>query len=165
MGKTYNKRSNNRPSSIMKKTRRARGGFINFMKDSMKKGTDAANTHYEKAKVDAFKQINDKKNKVATEAQGQMNKMKTTTIATANKVKYSSPTNFMLAKAAERTMKEAQPQLNQLKTDSSDFYNKSFGKQKALLAAKISDKGVPQSNTQFGGPNLIATSNPTMPPQ
>jgi len=133
-------------------------GFYNTLSTSIQNAKKDANTHYEKAKVDAFKQINDEKNKVATEAQGQLNKMKTTAIKTANKVKYSSPKNLMLAKAAELTMKETQPKLNQLQTDSSHFYNKTFGKQKALLAAKISDKGVPQSNPEVVGPNLLATT-------
>jgi len=64
----------------------------------------------------------------------------------------------MLAKAAERTMKKTQPKLNQLQTDSSHFYNETFGRKKALVAANSSDKGVPQSNPQVVGPNLLATT-------
>lgn len=123
-------------------------------KSSIQNAKKDANTHYEKAKVDAFKQINDEKNKAQAKAEAKIEGMKTT----ANEVKYSSPKIFMLAKAAESTMKKAQPQLNQLKTDSSHFYNETFGEQKALFAAEISNKGVPQSNPEVVGPNLLATT-------
>ena len=127
------------------------GRFYNTLSTSIQNAKKDANTHYEKAKVDAFKQINDEKNNAQSKI---VDGMKTT----ANKVKYSSLTTVMLANAAERTMKKTQPKLNQLQTDSSHFYNETFGKQKALLAAKISDKGVPQSNPEVEGPNLLATT-------
>ena len=102
------------------------GRFYNTLSTSIQNAKKDANTHYEKAKVDAFKQINDEKNKAQSKIVD--------------------------------GMKETQPKLNQLQTDSSHFYNTRFGKQKALLAAKISDKGVPQSNPEVVGPNLLATT-------
>lgn len=102
------------------------GRFYNTLSKSIQNATKDADKHYEKAKVDAFKQINDEKNKAQSKIVD--------------------------------GMKEAQPQLNQLKTDSSHFYNETFGEQKALFAAEISNKGVPQSNPEVVGPNLLATT-------
>jgi hypothetical protein len=69
-----------------------------------------------------------------------------------NKAKYISPTNFVVAKAAEsmynKGVKHIKPRFNQ-----------------TLEAAKRSQMGVPQSNFQYGGPGVIATKNSTIPSQ
>ena len=125
---------------------------------SIRKAKEDADKQYKQTMAKTMERINDEKNKAQAKAEAKIEGMKTTAIKTANEVKYSSPKIFMLAKAAESTMKKAQPQLNQLKTDSSHFYNETFGEQKALFAAEISNKGVPQSNPEVVGPNLLATT-------
>lgn len=122
---------------------------------SIRKAKEDADKQYKQAMAKTMERINDEKNKAQSKI---VDGMKTTAIKTANEVKYSSLKNLMLAKAAERTMKKTQPKLNQLQTDSSHFYNETFGEQKALFAAEISNKGVPQSNPEVVGPNLLATT-------
>ena len=157
-------------------TRKSRkGGFFKMptadsLKKSMADGAAKANAQYEKGKAAAAPHAAKLQKNVTTglEKAGKQTK------SVYKKAKYSSPTNFVAAKTAESTFskgsKLAHSSLGKAKemgssvsNKSKDYYNKNFGNKQALEAANRSQRGVAQSNFQYGGPGLIATGNPTMP--
>ena len=157
----------------MRKSRK--GGFFKMptadsLKKSMADGAAKANAQYEKGKKAAAPHAAKLQKNVITglEKAGKQTK------SVYKKAKYSSPTAFVAAKTAEGTYskgkKATQATLGKAKemgstfsTKGRDYYNKSFGNKEALEAANRSQRGVAQSNFQYGGPGLIATGNPTMP--
>ena len=173
------KNGGKRQSRKIKKSRKMsrKGGLWSMptstsLKKSMADGAAKANEHYNKGLEQAQKKL--KETQAAT--QPHLERAKVTAASASKtaheqaksvykKTKYSSPTTFLAAKTAESTyrqgMKAAQPHLNILSDNSKNFYNKKFGKDNALVAANRSQRGVAQSNEQYGGPGLIATENPT----
>ena len=97
------------------------------------------------------------------QAQSHINNANTQAKSAYNKAKYSSPTTFLAAKTAERTysqgMKAAQPHLNNA-VNAATATATEMKKQALNRAAQASQRGVPQSNEQYGP--SIATSLPTM---
>ena len=140
------------------------------LKKSMADGAAKANAHYEQAKKAAAPHAANlqKKATKGLEVAGKKTK------SVYNKAKYSSPSTFVAAKTAESTFSKgakvahsslgkAKEMGSSLSSKSKDYYNKNFGNKQALEAANRSQRGVAQSNFQYGGPGLIATGNPTMP--
>ena len=188
------KNGGKRQSRKIKKSRKMsrKGGLWSMptstsLKKSMADGAAKANEHYNKGLEQAQKKLKE----TQAAAQPHLERAKITAASASktaneqaksayNKAKYSSPTNFAAAKTAENTyrrgMRATQPHLDKAKKmgqthlatlsdNSNNFYNKTFGNKNALIAAQASQRGVPQSNYQYGGPGLIATGNPTMPSQ
>ena len=140
------------------------------LKKSMAEGAAKANAHYEKAKKAAAPHAE----KLQKNVSAGLAKAGEKTKSVYKKAKYSSPTNFVAAKTAENafskgsqvahsSLGKAKEMGSSLSNKSKDFYNKNFGNKEALEAANRSQRGVAQSNFQYGGPGLIATGNPTMP--
>lgn len=171
MVKTQRRKGGNK-----RNTRKSRkGGFFKMptadsLKKSMADGAAKANAHYEKGKAAAAphaKKLQEQTSKGLEQAGKQSKSL-------YKKAKYSSPTNFVAAKTAESTFNKgskvahsslgkAKEMGSSLSTKSTNYYNKNFGNKQALEAANRSQRGVAQSNFQYGGPGLIATGNPTMP--
>lgn len=172
MSKTqHRKRGNKRNTRKMSR----KGGFFKMpstdsLKKSMADGAAKANAQYEKGKAAAAPHAKKLQEQTAKGLEQASKQSKTL----YKKAKYSSPTNFVAAKAAENTyskgmtvarssLGKAKDMGNSLSSKSKDFYNTKFSNTNALEAANRSQRGVAQSNFQYGGPGLMSTSNPTMP--
>jgi len=172
MAKTYRRRSHSktvrkhkgrkgskgRKTGKRSSTRRSRrgGGYWDDMKAkansasqslkaNMKKGADAANTHFENAKAQTSAKL-------------------------ANSPTFNSMKQGMssgLSKASSMgtaTMGRAVAGLGSAKSGMTNAYNSRFGNKQALDAAGRSNAGVANANP-FGSQTLTSTNAPTMPRQ
>lgn len=159
-GKTVRKHKGRTGSKTGKRStkRRSRRGGLSWadmkakassvgqgLKQSMKEGANAANSHYENAKAHTSAKLANSPT---------YNSMKQGTSSGTSKA-----SSFGTA-----TMGRAASGLSAARNNMTNAYTSRFGSKEAMDAAGRSNAGVVNAN-QYGSPTLISTTAPTMPQQ
>jgi hypothetical protein len=156
MAKSYRSKGRKTGTRSTKRRSRRGGGYWDDMKAkassasqslkaSMKKGANAANTHFENAKAQTSAKLANS--------------------PTFNSMKQGMSSGMSKARSmGTATMGRAAAGLGSAKSGMTNAYTSRFGNKAALDAAGRSNAGVVNAN-QYGSPTLISTSAPTMPPQ
>ena len=153
MAKTYRRKGSHNKKRGTRKARRG-GGMFDSLKTQMAKGAQMANQHYqstlkaagpqaEKWRQQTVNQFSNMKQKVNPMMQRGMQSMQR---EMQQGMQRASP-------MMQRGMQLGMQSMQGLRNVASNAVNN---------AARMGERGVPQSNMQYGSPTTIATRNPTM---
>ena len=145
-GKRYTKRRSRRGGMMSWGDMKAKASVAgNSLKQSMKDGAKAANTHYENAKAHTSAKL--------------------AKSPTYNSMKQGMSSGLSKAKGmGSSAIGRASSGLGAAKNSMTNAYTSRFGNKEAMDAAGRSNAGVVNAN-QYGSPTLISTTAPTMPQQ
>ena len=157
MAKTYRRKGSHNKKRGTRKARRG-GGMFDSLKTQMAKGAQMANQHYqstlkaagpqaEKWRQQTVNQFSNMKQKVNPMMQRGMQSMQRGMQQGMQRgMQRTSP-------MMQRGMQLGMQSMQGLRNVASNAVNN---------AARMGERGVPQSNMQYGSPTTIATRNPTM---